>query len=81
MKQHLEFVKEEPVFGFFLIQVVKAIKAAYKVGPTVFASNQLNTPACSFFIQTMSIERHMDKQADETTRVANKALRTCLSII
>ena len=25
------------------------------VGPTVFASNQLNTPACSFFKQTMSI--------------------------
>ena len=25
------------------------------IGPTVFASNQLNTPACSFFKQTMSI--------------------------
>ena len=25
------------------------------LGPTVFASNQLNTPACSFFKQTMSI--------------------------
>ena len=25
MKQHLEFVEEEPVFGFFLIQVVIAI--------------------------------------------------------
>ena len=25
------------------------------LGPTVFASNQLNTPACSFFKQTMCI--------------------------
>ena len=25
------------------------------IGPTVFASNQLNTPTCSFFKQTMSI--------------------------
>ena len=39
---------------------VRNLKCNFKfmdsiLGPTVFASNQLNTPACSFFKQTMSI--------------------------